>query len=111
MDYLVSKFIDNSTPERPFIFPSAPCAVVPNASLSPREIFDMYQKGVDVPHLNHQNEPVVHGGYYPTDPMEALQLAHDYMAALPPAGSTEPQTSPVEPQSVPLDTSTPPAAE
>lgn len=111
MVYLVSKFEKLVPAEVDFPFGSAPCAVVPNASVSSREIFNLYSKGVEVPHLNHQNEPVIHGGYYPTDPMEALQLANDSIAALPPAGSTEPQTGSTEPQSAPPDTSASPAAE
>lgn len=118
MDYLASKFQNLVTPETSYPFESAPCAVVPNASVSTREIFNLYSRGVEVPHLNHQNEPVIHGGHYPTDPMEALQCAQDYIAALPPAGSTEPpagstepQTGSTEPQMSAPDTSAPPAAD
>lgn len=86
--------------EFPSIFPSAPCATVPNAAVSPRDIFNLYQKGVNVPSLQAVSEPSREGHFItPTDPMQALQLANEFMAIQPtlPVPSSEVSPEPLTP--------------
>lgn len=78
----------------PHYLEQCPVAVVPNASLSPRETFAMYQRGIDVPRLGGAvREACNHDGYYPTDPMEALQLANEFASKMQRLAETPPLPS------------------
>ena len=96
MAYLVSKYQSLSYQDTCDI-PVAPVKVVPNGSLSSRDIFTLYSKGVDVPHLQHLREDASPVGYYPSDPLEALQLANDYVTQKSTVETSTPQSSTTTP--------------
>lgn len=95
---LHDKYVVTATKDDvPNYLEQCPVAVVPNASLSPRDTFAMYQRGIDVPRLGGAvREPKKHDSYYPTDPMEALQLANEYASKLQRMAETPPPPSPGE---------------
>lgn len=70
---------DNSVVENPYPWEPVPSCTIPNASLSPRDIFKMYSRGIPVPPLPlppHEDN-LVDGQVFPDDPSQVRQMAAD----------------------------------